>query len=87
MIDKQEPAMKSSCFEVTQTVSGFEQVEHPDYNDVGITKTLILQSRDPMCLWFGRDHYLNSGQVADLVRHLSHWLETGSLDLEKGEQK
>lgn len=32
-------------------------------------------------LWIGPDIHLNREEVADLVRHLTAWVETGSLEV------
>jgi len=32
-------------------------------------------------LWIGRDHHLDREEVAELIRHLSAWVETGTLEL------
>ena len=32
-------------------------------------------------LWIGQDHHLNREEVAELVKHLKAWLETGTLEV------
>lgn len=31
-------------------------------------------------LWIGQDHHLSRQQVAEFIKHLQRWLDTGSLE-------
>ena len=38
-------------------------------------------------LWIGRNHHLNREEVAEFVKHLQRWLDTGSLSVEDKEKR
>lgn len=73
---------------------GFLSVHHPVYpptsqeDDLVVTQSSIvgdypdaMERPGTSALWFGFHHHLNREEVAQLVKHLQAWLDTGSLKL------
>lgn len=80
--------------ELVDTARGFEVVTHPVYpssNPHSVSDRLVQQSSvvgeydDAMgrpgssALWIGENHHLYREEVAELIGHLTRWLETGNL--------
>lgn len=80
---------------VVKTERGFEVLEHPAYPTTGQSVRVAQQSSaigpygdafdrpGTSYLWLGDHHHLGREDVAELVRHLNNWLETGKLSGEK----
>lgn len=72
-----------------KTARGFPWIEHPAYVPPHDPKRLVSASSavgdyedaydrpGSSFLWIGEHHHLNREQVAELVEHLTAWLETG----------
>lgn len=76
---------------VDYTTRGFELIERRKYG-TDTNCRLVQQSSaidgersdsidnpGSSYLWFGQDHHLNREEVADLIKNLRAWVDTGSL--------
>ena len=84
---------------VTQTQRGFQAVVHevyppkePPQEERVVQQSSAIGEYDDSLdkpgssyLWVGKDHHLNREEVAQLVKHLQHWLKTGQLIIENKE--
>lgn len=78
---------------LTKTDRGFEWLEHGEYPDCKKSSRIFSQSSaigdyedsfdkpGSSYLWLGESHHLNREEVTLLIKHLTHWVETGSLSL------
>ena len=67
---------------VTRGKNRTELLTHREYR-LNSEAMLVLAS-GPAWLFVGGKHHLKHDEVADLVGHLTAWLETGSLDRRSG---
>lgn len=76
---------------IETTKRGFEILTHPAYPPLSGDSRIAGQSSivgdypDAMvrpgtsALWISSHHHLNREEVADFIKHLQNWLDTGSL--------
>lgn len=82
---------------VTKSNRGFEQLKHavyverPESDDrLAAASSVIGDYPDAFerpgtsALWIGQEHHLNREEVAEFVKHLNNWLETGRLEVADG---
>lgn len=77
--------------QVKETSRGFRVIEHPCYPQSGSVSRLVQESSaigeyadafekpGSSYLYVGNNHHLTREEVAELVEHMRHWLETGRL--------
>lgn len=81
--------------EVRESGNKFPAIVHPEWTDDPAPNELVMVAQSSIigdypdaaarpgtsALWIGTDHHLNREEVAQLIRHLQSWVDTGSLKL------
>jgi hypothetical protein len=76
---------------IERTQRGFEYLSHPEYPEEDPQKDRMLAQQSSIigdyddsmdrpgssALWISEHHHLNRKEVAELINHLQHWLNTG----------
>ncbi len=79
---------------VEKSERGFEFLMHKGYPDPASTRiasesSVIGNYEDSMdipgssYLWIGDNHHLNRAEVQQLIHHLTHWVQHGTLNTRK----